>query len=62
VEIVIPIGEHKGKPPRDVPSDYLRWMLDKVKLSTGVRTAICEALRSRGLPAPPPPPVIPPGP
>ena len=60
-EIILPFGEHKGKPPREVPSDYLRWML-RIKLSTGVRHAICETLRARGLPAPPSPPVTPPGP
>jgi hypothetical protein len=59
----LPFGKHKGKPPAEVPGDYLAWLLANVKLSSGLRIAIIDVLRSRGVPVaplpPPPEPVCP---
>jgi hypothetical protein len=55
---MIPFGKHQGKPLAGVPGDYLAWLLREVKLSAGLRRAVVDELRRRGLtpPAPPPPP------
>jgi len=37
-------GKHKGKKLVDVPKDYLRWTLDNVDLSGGLRKNIIEVL------------------
>ena len=29
LDFVIPFGEHAGKQLRDVPLDYLKWLMDK---------------------------------
>lgn len=57
----LPFGKHKGQPLADVPTSYLRWLLDAVKLSTGLRAATVAELQARGvtLPAPPAPPPAP---
>lgn len=35
--MVIPFGKHKGKPVEDVPSDYIRWLLENgERLSTAL--------------------------
>jgi hypothetical protein len=45
-------GMHRGKPLADVPADYLQWTLRNVKLSSGVRGAVVEELRRRGVEVP----------
>jgi hypothetical protein len=46
-------GCHKGKPLPQVPSDYLRWTLATVNLSSGVRAAVTDELMRRGETPPP---------
>jgi hypothetical protein len=58
----LPFGRHQNKPLAEVPGDYLAWALSAVKLSSGLRQALADELRSRGLtppPQPPPRPVLP---
>ncbi len=57
----IPFGRHRDESPSAVPSPYLKWLIT-IKLSTGLRTAIVEELRSRGIATPDPPPPPPVGP
>jgi hypothetical protein len=45
----LPFGKHRGKPLPQVPTGYLRWALDTVKLSTGLRAAVRGELLSRGV-------------
>jgi hypothetical protein len=56
----LPFGRHKGQPLPSVPMDYLRWLAENAKLSSGLRTAVVAELQSRGVQAkeqtPPPPP------
>jgi hypothetical protein len=61
-EYRLPFGKHAGALPREVPSDYLRWLLREWKLSSGLRSALAAELSSRGVPVPPPPPPAPPRP
>lgn len=56
---VLSFGRHKGEPLTTVPTSYLDWCLRTVKLSTGLRLAVADELRRRGvqtpaLPLPPP--------
>jgi uncharacterized protein (DUF3820 family) len=44
----MPFGKHKGKPPGDVPQDYLTWFLKTCKLSPGLRAAVHDVLLQRG--------------
>ncbi len=44
----LPFGKHKGRPPADVPADYLDWMLRTCKLTPGLRGAIRGELLGRG--------------
>jgi uncharacterized protein (DUF3820 family) len=57
---VLPFGRHRGQAPSAVPSDYLLWLLRKCNPSSGLRSAITDTLRSRGVeveaPTPKPPP------
>jgi uncharacterized protein (DUF3820 family) len=55
----LPFGKHRGKTVADVPSDYLSWLLRNVRLSSGLRLAVTDVLRSRGVQVAPPPPVPP---
>jgi hypothetical protein len=38
--VVMPFGEHKGKPLADVPQKYLRWLLNRPDLKSGIRLAL----------------------
>jgi hypothetical protein len=60
VGTVLWFGKWKGSDIRDVPGDYLAWALRTVRLSSGVRQAIAEELRGRGVAVPPLPPPLPP--
>jgi hypothetical protein len=51
----LPFGKHKGKTPVEVPGDYLAWLLANVRLSSGLRLAVSDELRSRGRSVPPEP-------
>jgi hypothetical protein len=44
---VMPFGKHRGAPLTDVPTSYLAWVMRTCKLSTGLRSAMGEELRSR---------------
>ena len=44
----MPFGRHKGKPPADVPADYLTWFLNTCKLTPGLRGAVRAELVQRG--------------
>jgi hypothetical protein len=60
-EHVWPIGgRHCDKPLSQMPSDYLVWAAQTLKLSTGLREAVAGELRARGEHAPEPPPWSPP--
>jgi hypothetical protein len=52
----IPFGRHKGQPLSAVPASYLSWLIATVKLSAGLRGAVADELRRRGVTPPPPPP------
>src|SRR5262245_9367476 len=52
IEHYLPFGKHRGQPPRDVPADYLGWLLRNCKLSSGLRNAIADELAGRGVAAP----------
>lgn len=56
MEHALPFGKHRGRPPREVPSDYLAWLLRETKLSSGLRAAVAGELRQRGWPVPDEPP------
>jgi hypothetical protein len=60
---LLPFGRYAGQPPDVAPSPYLEWMLAHVKLSRGLRAALRDVLRGRGIAVPddplPPPPVCP---
>jgi hypothetical protein len=43
----LPFGKHRGKPPGDVPVDYLLWLVRTCKLSSGLRAAIRADLLAR---------------
>jgi hypothetical protein len=58
----LPFGKHAGKPVRDVPTDYLSWLLRECKLSSGLRSAVAAELSSRGVAVPPAPAPAPPRP
>jgi hypothetical protein len=55
----LPFGKHKNEPLAAVPTDYLRWALATVKLSSGLRAAVAAELTRRGITPPPPPPSAP---
>jgi hypothetical protein len=51
----LPFGKHKNTPIRGIPSDYLLWVLKSVDtLSSGMRAAIGNELRSGNIPTPAP--------
>jgi hypothetical protein len=58
---VLPFGRYKGRTVDRIDTGYLRWLLT-IRLSSGLRSAVVETLRSRGVtvPEPPPPPTPPP--
>jgi hypothetical protein len=61
-DFVLPFGRYNGVPLAAVPSEYLGWLLGKVKLSTGIRATVAAELSTRGHtvpPAPPPRPIAP---
>jgi len=37
---VMPFGKHKGRRIRDLPRDYLRWLLTRADISRSLRRAI----------------------
>jgi hypothetical protein len=45
----IDFGMHKGKPLDEVPTDYLLWVLQSVKLSWDSREQLMKELRRRGI-------------
>jgi hypothetical protein len=49
-------GKHRGKPLAEVPTSYLEWAIREIRLSSGVRARVAEALAARGAAVPPPPP------
>jgi hypothetical protein len=51
-------GKHVDKPLPEVPTPYLLWALKTLKLSSGLRTAVREELKTR----PDSPPDLPPDP
>jgi hypothetical protein len=54
----LPFGKHKDKALSAIPADYLQW-LTTIKLSSGLRLAVADELRGRGVTvaeATPPPP------
>jgi hypothetical protein len=63
IEHKLPFGKHKNVPLSAVPTDYLRWALATVKLSSGLAAAVVAELHSRNVdvkpPAPNPPPKCP---
>lgn len=58
--IILPFGRHKGRPPAEVPTSYLNWLIRTVKLSSGLRAAVAAELQSRGSSVPPAPAPAPP--
>jgi hypothetical protein len=52
----LPFGRYRGVALGNVPSEYLRWALANLKLSSGLRAALAAELTSRGVTPPPPPP------
>jgi hypothetical protein len=52
----LPFGRHKDSPLSVVPTDYLRWVMREVKLSSGLRASVAAELASRSIQAPDPPP------
>jgi hypothetical protein len=60
VAATLPVGKWKGRPLGEVDTSYLAYVLRDWKLSTGLRIAVADELRRRGLvvpeqPLPPPP-------
>jgi hypothetical protein len=55
----LPFGRHKGRTVDRIDSGYLSWLLT-IRLSSGLRSAVVETLRSRGVAVPEPPPHVPP--
>jgi hypothetical protein len=53
---MLPFGRYRGVPLGAVPSEYLRWALANVKLSSGLRRDMAGELTGRGVTPPPPPP------
>lgn len=43
-----PIGEHRGKPWADVPTGFLRWMLDKDSMDRNLKANAKHELKRRG--------------
>ena len=40
----MPFGKYKGRPLRDIPEDYLAWLLDNCELKPTLRQAVTAAL------------------
>jgi hypothetical protein len=63
MSFAMPFGRHKDEPLPTVPTDYLRWALATVKLSSRLRAAVIAELNRRGVVPPPlprrPAPVLP---
>jgi hypothetical protein len=55
----LPFGRHRGQPLTTVPTDYLRWVVREVRLSSGVQAAVLGELEARNIDAPPPGPARP---
>jgi hypothetical protein len=48
----LPVGKWKGHPLGDIDTSYLAWVLREWKLSSGLRIAVADELRRRGLAVP----------
>jgi uncharacterized protein (DUF3820 family) len=44
----MPFGKHKGTPIKDLPDDYLNWMLENVELSGSLFRSLSEEFERRG--------------
>lgn len=44
----MPFGKHKGERIDEIPSDYLRWLLDNANLDDEIAAHVAEVLRRRG--------------
>jgi hypothetical protein len=53
-------GKWKGVDLPQVPTDYLLWVIDNCRLSTGIHAAVALELSHRGIPIPAPPLTQPP--
>jgi putative quorum-sensing-regulated virulence factor len=45
---VMPFGMHKGKPIKDLPADYLNFVLENVELKGSLFRALSEEFERRG--------------
>ena len=51
--MLMPFGKFKGQDVRDLPTEYLLWMLAKVALRDPLLSAIEEEVDERGVDLPP---------
>lgn len=56
VSVAFPFGKYKSVPLPNVPTSYLRWAAENLKLSAGLRHAVEVELGKRGVIVPPAPP------
>lgn len=52
VPTTMPYGKHKGQKIRELPIDYLTWMLENADLTKGMRVAMENARNAQRAPAP----------
>lgn len=45
--VTMPFGRHKGKPLREIPAEYLEWLLNLDTLRPELRAAVMHELLSR---------------
>jgi uncharacterized protein (DUF3820 family) len=60
VAATLPVGKWRGRPLVEIDTSYLTWVFREWQLSSGLRIAVADELRRRGLavpeqPVPPPP-------
>jgi exodeoxyribonuclease X len=44
----MPFGKHRGKPIKELPNDYLTWILENLEMRKSLRTVLEAEYERRG--------------